>query len=55
MSNGGETGAVSKGWDDSPVVIVERLQLRKVAVERRNRLGPYAPECPNFEYLSCYI
>ena len=34
---------------DSPVVIVERLQLRKIAVERGHRFRPYAPERPNLE------
>ena len=39
--------------DNSPVIIVERLQLREVTIEGGDLLRSYAPECPNFEDFPC--
>jgi hypothetical protein len=46
-----ETGLCRK--DDSPVVIVERLQLRKVTVEGGGLFRSYAPVCPDLEDFPC--
>jgi hypothetical protein len=47
-------GKCRKGDDNSPIVIVERPQLRKVTVERGYRFRPYAPECSDLENLPCH-
>lgn len=39
--------------DNSPVVIVEGLQLRKVAVEGGDLFSSYAPVCPDLEDFPC--
>ena len=51
MGEGGMTGLCRK--DDSPVVIVERLQLRKVTVEGGGLFRSYAPVCPDLEDFPC--
>jgi hypothetical protein len=38
---------------DSPEVIVERLQLREVAVKRGHVSRPYTPERSDLEYFAC--
>ncbi len=39
--------------DNSPVVIVERLQLGKVTVEGGDLFRSYAPVCPDLEDFPC--
>jgi hypothetical protein len=39
--------------DNSPVIIVERLQLGEVTVEGGDLFSSYAPVCPDLEDFPC--
>lgn len=48
-----DTAVAVTAMGQSPEVIVECLELREVAVERRDILRAYTPEGSNFENITC--
>jgi hypothetical protein len=48
-----ETMGLRRVGEDSPEVVVERLQLREVAVKRGHVSRPYTPERSDLEYFAC--